>query len=247
MLTLPSKGWKLFLDTYAEVLRHFGQSYKFFFSVQFLFRVPHIQVEEQELPNTPLEHRDPEEVIEELLNLDDFGHSRMWGTLRWYANRLDCEPTDLYQDSILRILGGSRNCPKDTESLPFFLGVVKSITSEIYEKNKHREEQDKLVPLDETFWGNQNPLTPDKVLMMRRGESENLPDGFLESLILEARQNNDSEVEQYLIHSIAYGLKHEEIVQLSNWSPREAQTIQRRASRLSNRNIEQFKAKQKGE
>ena len=194
------------------------------------------------MANEALEHKEPEAVVQELLDLTDADQARMWRALRWYAHRLDVESEDLYQEAILRILGGSRNCPKDTDSLSFFIGVVRSITSEIYEKNKKVTDQQKYIPLDDTFWGNQQPKTPDKMLMMRRGESENLPDGLLEAMREEAEQDSDSEVEQYLIHSLVHGANHAEIVSMSNWSEAEAHAIQRRASRLKNRHVELFKA-----
>lgn len=198
------------------------------------------------MADTHSEYKDPEEVIRELLDLDDVAQARIWIALRWYAHRLDIEPEDLYQEAVFRILNGTRNCSVNTETFSFFNGVAKSITSEYYEKNKRENENKELILFDNTFWGNQKPLTPDKVLMIRRDELVNIPDGLINRMFDEAQQNSDSEVEQYLIHSLIHGLSHPEIVSKSNWNSTEAQTIQRRASRLKNRHIEQFKAKQKG-
>lgn len=185
--------------------------------------------------------KEPEKVVEELMALDDLAQARMRRALSWFANKLGNELDNLYQESILRILDGRRRCPIKMDALTFFIGVARSIANELYEQEKKRTDQEDLIALDGTFWGNQEPPTPETMLMIIRGESENLPEDFLKCMLDEANANNDSEVVQYLIHSLTHGLKHREIVEMSNWSPQEAQAIQRRASRLTDKHVEQSK------
>ena len=118
---------------------------------------------------------------------------------------------------MVRILAGQRQCSSQLDSLSFFMGVIKSITSERYEQVKKDTDLKSLISLDDTFWGNKSPSIPDKILMMQRGELENLPHSLFQGMIDEAKANIDTEVEQYLIHSLVHGLNHSEIISKSNW------------------------------
>lgn len=201
---------------------------------------------EKKLNDTLNQYKNPEDLVQELLDLDDISQARIWKAIRMYGFYSD-SAEDLYQDAMVRILENRRKCPLDLDVSIFFIGVVRSITSEIYEKTKKSIKNEDILPLDITFWGNQHPQTPDTILMKRRNESEFLPDGFINNMISDVEDKNDDGVKQYVIYSLIYGLLHEDIVVLFNWSNKEAQAIQKRASRLKNKHIVRFKLNRNGD
>ena len=89
-----------------------------------MFRVPHMHMREQKLADTPSEYKDPEEVIQELLDLnleDRLRFEKCCSALSYCG----LDPDELENELVLRTLDGRRRCPAQVETAAYAIPSCK--------------------------------------------------------------------------------------------------------------------------
>lgn len=167
-------------------------------------------------------HLTAEEVAELVDAMTAADRAKALSLARLYADRCRGEAVDLYQEAIVRALGGERRCPREVTLLQFLKGIMKSLASQAVESWKagHRPSQasDEVIEAAEA-----DAPTPETVVASRRDDRALLAR-------IEAAVEDDFEL-QLLLEGIIDGLKGAELAQVIGIDTKALASLQRKFQR----------------